>query len=167
MTDNNVNIYDFEVTDISGSEKIELSDYRGKVILAVNTASKCGYTPQYKELQKLHEKYKDKGLVVIGFPSADFGGQEYETNEEIEEFCEINFGVEFPLSTRLSVKGENQHELFAYLTNTENPDFTGDISWNFEKFLLNSDGKLVRRFDTRTAPDDDEVIQEIESLLPN
>lgn len=162
-----MSIYDFEITDISGSDKIELSEYRGNVILAVNTASKCGYTSQYEQLQNLHEKYKDKGLVVIGFPSGDFGGQEFETNEEIQEFCDINFGVDFPLSTKVSVKGENQHQLFKYLTNADNPDFTGNINWNFEKFLISPEGELVRRFNTKMPPDSEEVLKEIESLLPS
>ena len=158
-------IFSYEVNTLTGTDTIDLSEYQGKVILAVNTASKCGFTPQYEKLQKLHEEYNEKGLVVIGFPSGDFGGQEYETNEEIEEFCEVNFGVEFPLSTKISVKGDGKHELFEYLTKTENPDFTGEIDWNFEKFLIGTDGKLKRRFDTSTSPDDEEVIQAIESLL--
>ncbi len=164
-TDKAESIYDFKLQSLTNSEKLDFADYQGKVILAVNTASKCGYTPQYEGLQKLYEDYREEGLVVIGFPSGDFGGQEYGTNEEIAEFCEVNFGVEFPLSTKIPVTGNDKHPVFNYLTQADNPDFTGEISWNFEKFLINREGQLTRRFSTQTSPEDDEVIDAIKTLL--
>lgn len=157
--------YDFKLQSLTNSEKLDFADYEGKVILAVNTASKCGYTSQYEGLQNLYETYRDQGLVIIGFPSGDFGGQEYGTNEEIAEFCEVNFGVEFPLSTKISVTGNDKHPVFNYLTQADNPDFAGEISWNFEKFLINRDGQLIRRFKTQTSPKDNEIVDAIESLL--
>ncbi len=165
MAEETPSLYDFKLQSLHNSEKLDLSDYEGKVILAVNTASKCGFTSQYEKLQELYDTYRDDGFVVLGFPTGDFGGQEYGTNEEIAEFCEVNFGVEFPLSTKISVKGNDQHPLFNYLTSADNPDYEGDIEWNFEKFLLNREGKLERRFKSRTEPNDEEVITSIENLL--
>ena len=132
-------------------KNLDLSKYKGKKILIVNTASKCGYTKQYTELQQLAELYKDK-LVVIGFPANNFGGQEPGSNENIKDFCQKNFGVTFPLSEKLSVKGADIHPLFKMLTEAENPDFKGEIKWNFEKFLIDENGKLVHRFRSATKP---------------
>lgn len=157
-------IHSYTLPSLHGGD-IDLSEYRGKVLLVVNTASKCGYTRQYEGLQALHESYKDKDLVVLGFPSADFGGQEYSDDEEIAEFCERNFGVSFPMFSRISVKGSEQHELFRQLTTVENQDFTGDINWNFEKFLIDEEGHLVRRFRSSVTPQSRELTSSIDALL--
>lgn len=154
------NVYDFSFTSING-EEIKLSEFKGKNILIVNTASKCGFTPQYKELQELHETYKEN-LVIIGFPANNFGEQEPGSNEEISEFCEINYGVDFLLAEKVSVKGGNIHPLFKYLTSAPNPDFTGEIKWNFEKFLINPEGKLTHRYRSQVKPLDDRILKEIQ-----
>lgn len=158
------NVYQFEEKSISG-EIIPLSSYEGNVLLIVNTASECGYTPQYKGLQELYEEYKDEGLVILGFPANNFGGQEPGSDEEIAEFCELNYGVTFPLFTKVSVKGEDIHPLFDYLTEEENPDFTGEVGWNFEKFLVDSNGNLIRRFKSKVTPDSDELVSAVKELL--
>lgn len=132
-------------------KNLDLSKYKGKKILIVNTASKCGYTKQYTELQQLAELYGNK-LVVIGFPANNFGGQEPGTNENIKEFCQKNYGVTFALSEKVSVKGDNIHPLFKMLVEAENPDFKGEIKWNFEKFLIDENGKLIHRFRSATKP---------------
>jgi len=157
-------VHDFKVKNIKG-EDIDLSGYKGKVLLIVNVASKCGATPQYDPLQSIHAKYADKGLVVMGFPANNFGGQEPGSDSEIAEFCTSSYSVEFPMFSKVSVKGDDKAPLFAYLTSAGNPDKQGDIGWNFEKFLIGKDGKLVRRFATRTQPDDAEVIAAIEKAL--
>lgn len=154
------NVYDFSFTSING-EEIKLSEFKGKNILIVNTASKCGFTPQYKELQELHETYKDN-LVIIGFPANNFGEQEPGSNEEISEFCKINYGVDFLLAEKVSVKGGNIHPLFKYLTSAPNHDFTGEIKWNFEKFLINPEGKLTHRYRSQVKPLDDRILKEIQ-----
>lgn len=143
-------IYDFSFKTIDG-KTIKLSQFKGKKILIVNTASKCGYTPQYEDLEKMHRQY-GKNLVLIGFPAGNFGGQELATNSEIQDFCKKNFGVTFLLSEKVSVKGEDINPLFTYLTTAENPDFTGDIKWNFEKFLIDENGKLVHRYRSAIKP---------------
>ncbi|HRQ88723.1 MAG TPA: glutathione peroxidase [Bacteroidia bacterium] len=157
-------VHEFKVTDIQGKE-VDLADYKGKVLLIVNVASKCGATPQYDPLQALHAKYADKGLVVLGFPANNFGGQEPGSDEEIAEFCTTKYSVAFPMFSKVSVKGDDKAPLFGYLTSAANPDKQGDIGWNFEKFLIGKDGKLVRRFATRTKPDDATVIAAIEEAL--
>jgi glutathione peroxidase len=157
-------VHDFKVKNIKG-EDIDLSGYKGKVLLIVNVASKCGATPQYDPLQSVHAKYADKGLVVMGFPANNFGGQEPGSDSEIAEFCTSSYSVEFPMFSKVSVKGDDKAPLFAYLTSAGNPDKQGDIGWNFEKFLIGKDGKLVRRFATRTQPDNAEVIAAIEKAL--
>lgn len=157
-------IFNHTMTTLSG-EETPLDSFKGQVLLIVNTASKCGYTGQYSELQKLYDTYADKGFTILGFPSADFGGQEYDSDEEIAEFCERNYGVSFPMFSRISVRGENQHELFEMLTSAENPDFTGDIRWNFEKFLVDRDGNLIRRFRSDTRPSGTEIVSSVEALL--
>ena len=148
-------IYTYKVHNIDG-KTLDLKKYKGKKILIVNTASKCGYTVQYAELQKLAEAYKGK-LVVIGFPANNFGGQEPGENLNIKEFCKKNFGVTFPLAQKSSVKGDDINPLFKYLTTTENPDFTGEIKWNFEKFLIDENGKLVHRFRSAVKPMSPEI----------
>lgn len=143
-------VYDFSFKSIDGKE-IKLSKFKGKKILIVNTASKCGFTPQYEELEKLHKQY-GKDLVLIGFPAGNFGGQELATNSEIKEFCTGKYNVTFLMAEKSSVKGDDISPLFKYLTTAENPDFTGDIGWNFEKFLINEKGQLVHRFRSKTTP---------------
>ncbi len=156
--------YDFIVDDIDGNPT-ELEQFKGKVVLVVNVASRCGYTPQYEGLQNLYEKYSDEGLVILGFPANNFNGQEPGTEEEIKQFCRLNYGVEFPMFSKVSVTGEDQHELFKYLTSLENPDFTGDIKWNFEKFLIDRNGNLVRRFRSAVKPESQEMISAISKEL--
>ena len=143
-------IYDFTMKTIDG-KAVKLSQFKGKKILIVNTASKCGYTPQYEDLEKLHQEY-GKDVVLIGFPAGNFGGQELVTNSEIQDFCKKNFGVTFLLSEKVSVKGNDINPIFKYLTSAANPDFTGDINWNFEKFLINEKGQLVHRFRSKVTP---------------
>lgn len=158
------NVHDFKVKNIDGKE-VDLSEYKGKVLLIVNVASKCGATPQYGPLQALYAKYADKGLVVLGFPANNFGGQEPGTEAEIAEFCTTKYSVEFPMFSKVSVKGDDKAPLFTYLTEANNPDKEGEIGWNFEKFLVGKDGKLARRFPTRTKPDAPEVVAAIEAAL--
>lgn len=149
-------IYDFNFTSIDGKE-LNMSDFRGKTILVVNTASKCGFTKQYKDLQALHEQY-GSNLVIIGFPSDNFGGQELDSNTEIQDFCEKNYGVTFLLAEKVDVKGDKIHPLFKFLIEQENPDFTGDINWNFEKFLINKEGKLIHRYRSKVNPLDKAIV---------
>ncbi|MBE9597682.1 glutathione peroxidase [Pedobacter sp. MC2016-24] len=150
-------VYDFSFKTIDGKE-VKLSKFKGKKILIVNTASKCGYTPQYEDLEKLYKQYGNK-VVLIGFPAGNFGGQELATNSEIQDFCKKNFGVTFLLSEKVSVKGDDINPLFKYLTAQENPDFTGDIKWNFEKFLINEKGQLVHRFRSKVTPLSEDIVK--------
>lgn len=143
-------VYDFKLKTIDG-KNFNLAAYKGKKLLIVNTASKCGFTPQYAELQKLADEYKGK-VTVIGFPANNFGGQEPGANLAIKEFCQKNYGVTFPLSEKVSVKGDDISPLFKYLTSAENPDFTGEIKWNFEKFLIDENGKLIHRYRSSVKP---------------
>jgi glutathione peroxidase len=152
-------IYTFKVQNIDG-QALDLKKYKGKKVLIVNTASKCGYTKQYADLQKLADTYKDK-LVVIGFPANNFGGQEPGENLNIKEFCQKNFGVTFPLAEKSSVKGDDISPLFKHLTTAANPDFTGDIKWNFEKFLIDEDGNLIRRFRSAVTPMSPEITKNL------
>ena len=152
-------VYDFKLKTIDGAD-FNLAKYTGKKVLIVNTASKCGYTPQYAELQKLADKYKDK-LVVVGFPANNFGGQEPGANTEIKSFCQKNYGVTFPLSTKISVKGDDIDPLFKYLTSAPNPDFTGEIKWNFEKFLIDENGKLIHRYRSAVTPLSEQITREL------
>lgn len=153
------NIYSFKVEGIDG-ETIDLSAFKGKKILIVNTASKCGFTPQYKELEELSKQYKDK-LVIIGFPANNFNQQEPGTNEDIKSFCEMNYGVTFLLAEKSSVNGEDINPLFDYLTKADNPDFKGNVKWNFEKFLIDENGKLIRRYRSAVTPLSSEITNEI------
>lgn len=164
MGENNTSVYEFEPTNIDG-EETSLQKYEGKVLLIVNTASECGFTSQYEGLQNIFEEYNDQGFVVLGFPANNFGGQEPGSDEEIKQFCNVNYDVNFPLFSKVSVKGEDQHPLFEYLTTASNPDFTGEIKWNFEKFLIGKDGELVRRFRSDTEPESDEILKAIETAL--
>ena len=158
-------IYDFSLKDIDGKQ-VSLSQYRGKVVMLVNVASKCGLTPQYEALQSLYQKYQGKGFVILGFPANNFMGQEPGTEQEIKSFCSIKYNVTFPLFSKISVKGENIHPLYQFLTSKEtNPEFGGDIKWNFNKFLVDKQGKIVARFEPPVKPDAPEVIQAIEKAL--
>jgi glutathione peroxidase len=158
-------VFDFKMKDIDGKD-VKLKKYKGNVLLVVNTASKCGYTPQYEGLQASFDKYKDKGFYVLGFPANNFGGQEPGTEKEIKEFCESKYKVTFPMFAKISVKGTDQDPLYAYLTNKEtNPEFGGDITWNFNKFLIDRKGKIVARFTSKDKPDGEAVTQAIEKYL--
>jgi glutathione peroxidase len=150
-------IYDFKITGLDGKE-IDFSNYKGKKILVVNTASQCGYTPQYEELQKLQDKYKDK-LVIIGFPANNFGQQEPGSNAEIAAFCKKNYGVTFPMTEKVSVKGDDTHPIFKYLTEEANKLGTQDpvVKWNFTKFLIDENGKLVKVFPSKVKPMSEEI----------
>lgn len=161
---NNNTVHTFKVNNIDG-EEINLADYNGKVLLIVNTASKCGFTPQYHDLEKLYDEYKDQGLVVLGFPANNFGGQEPGSNEDIKTFCLTKYDVSFPMMSKVSVKGNDIHPLFKELTTAENESFTGEIKWNFEKFLIGKEGQLVERFRSRTKPLSDEIIFSIKREL--
>ena len=157
--------YSFGVETIDGT-RTNLAPYQGKAVLVVNVASKCGFTKQYAGLQKLYETYRDRGLVLLGFPSNDFLGQEPGTNAEIQKFCTLNFGVNFPLFSKICVKGEDKHPLFAWLTdNALHPGLGGEVTWNFNKFLIGRDGTLVARFGSHTAPDDPELVAAVEKAL--
>ncbi|MFI5411356.1 glutathione peroxidase [Kaistia sp. UC242_56] len=151
-------LYDIPVNRIDGSQA-SLGDYAGRVLLVVNVASKCGLTPQYDGLEALYRSYKDKGLTVVGFPANNFMGQEPGTNEEIQDFCRLTYGVDFPMFAKISVKGDDRHPLYDALAGDE------DISWNFEKFLIGRDGKVVARFAPKTEPQDPAVVEAIETEL--
>jgi glutathione peroxidase len=157
-------VYDFSLPSIDG-KPTSLAEYKGKVVLLVNVASRCGLTPQYSALQSLYEKYKDRGLVVLGFPANNFGGQEPGTNEEIKSFCTLKYNVTFPMFSKVSVKGEDTTPLYRYLTQQANPAVAGEIQWNFTKFLVDRKGKVVARFEPKVTPDSAEVVQSIENLL--
>jgi len=158
-------IYAFTVKDIDGND-VSLSRFKGKVLLIVNVASKCGFTKQYPGLEQLYRTYKDQGLVVLGFPANNFLRQEPGTNEEIKNFCTLNYGVSFPLFAKISVRGRDKHPLYKYLTGKKtNPDFPGAISWNFNKFLVSRDGRVVARFGSRTTPEDEKLIGAIREAL--
>ncbi|MEK3751804.1 glutathione peroxidase [Paenibacillus sp. FSL E2-8871] len=154
-----MSIYDFEVNTLRGAEE-SLSKYKGKVLLVVNTASKCGFTPQYKGLQEVYEKFKDRGFEVLGFPSNQFAGQEPGESDEIAEYCEINYGVTFPMFDKIDVKGDEAHPLFKYLSK-EAPGVLGSksVKWNFTKFLVDQEGRVLKRFAPKTTP------QQIESYI--
>lgn len=158
-------IYEFTMKDIDGND-VKLDAYKGKVILIVNTASKCGLTPQYEGLQALYDKYKDKNFVILGFPANNFMEQEPGTEKEIKEFCTLKYKVTFPMFSKISVKGTDQHPFYTFLTNKEsNPGYEGDITWNFEKFIADKNGKIIARFSPKTKPDDTKLIETIENAL--
>ena len=158
-------IYELELPRLNGKPE-KLSTYAGKVLLAVNVASKCGFTPQYAGLQALQDRYAERGLVVVGFPCNQFFSQEPGTAAQIQEFCSINYGVSFPLFAKLDVKGPDQHPLYAILSETaDDAGKAGNVRWNFEKFLVGRDGRPVRRFRSKVVPDDPGLVGAIESLL--
>jgi glutathione peroxidase len=151
-------VYDYKVPGLDGST-IDFSAFKGKKILIVNTASECGLTPQYEGLEKLYEKYKNK-LVIVGFPANNFGGQEPGSNSDIKEFCKKNYGVSFPMAEKISVKGNDTHELYKYLkAEAEAKGFTDPVTWNFGKFLINEKGELVATFSPRTTPMSEEILK--------
>lgn len=181
-----MSVYNFNVKKIDGQDA-SLKDYQGKVMLVVNVASKCGLTPQYEGLEKLYKNYREKGLVVLGFPANEFLAQEPGSNQEIQQFCTMNYGVDFPMFEKIIVKGEGQHPLYNYLTNTkpqttmkeggslisrlkEKGLLTGkenDIKWNFEKFLVNKKGEVVDRFSPELDPMDPVIVKAVERELAN
>lgn len=153
---------DQKVKDIDGKET-DLSQYKGKVVMVVNVASKCGNTKQYKQLQEVYEKYKDKGLVVIGFPANEFGKQEPGSDAEIKEFCSSKYAVTFPMMSKIVVKGEGIHPLYQQLTTT--PGMEGDVSWNFQKYIIDRNGNVIAKIAPKTLPDDAKVIAVVEKAL--
>jgi glutathione peroxidase len=158
-------IYDFRVEDIDG-RPVSLEQYRGKVLLIVNVASRCGYTYQYEGLEALYKEYSGRGLVVLGFPANDFLGQEPGSNEKIKEFCTLNYGVTFPMFAKIHVKGRGAHPLYRFLTDPlTNPRFAGRITWNFNKFLVGRDGTVLARFRTQEEPGSEAVRRAIEEAL--
>ena len=158
-------VLDFTMRDINGKD-VKLKKYKGDVLLVVNVASKCGYTPQYEGLESVYEKYKGKGFEILGFPANNFGGQEPGTEAEIKEFCTSKYHVTFPMFAKISVKGEDADPLYRFLTSKEtNPNFAGDITWNFNKFLVDRKGNVVARFTSKDTPESDKVTQAIEKYL--
>jgi glutathione peroxidase len=163
--DQPVSPLDFKLKSIDGKE-FDLSQFKGKTVLLVNVASKCGLTPQYKALQALYEKYKDQGFVIVGFPANNFGGQEPGTEAQIKEFCSSKYNVTFPMTSKISVKGDDQHALYKFLTSKDTDgDFAGDIEWNFAKFLVDRNGNVMARFASKTKPDDAQVTEAVEKAL--
>ncbi len=159
------NVHEFTLNSIDG-HPTPLASYKGKVLLLVNVASKCGYTPQYSALESVYERYRDKGLVVIGIPANNFGSQEPGTNEEIKTFCTRNYNVTFPMMSKVSVKGADKTPLYQFLTDmSANPATGGEIKWNFTKFLVDRDGKVIARFEPKVTPDSPEVTGAIEKAL--
>ena len=158
-------IYDFTLNSIDG-ESTPLGKFRGKVVLLVNVASRCGFTPQYSALEKVYEKYKDREFVIVGIPANNFGGQEPGTNQEIKTFCSTKYNVTFPMMAKVSVKGDDITPLYQFLTDkSAHPQTGGDIQWNFTKFLIGPDGRVVARFEPKVTPDDPQVTTAIEKEL--
>ncbi|CAH0646608.1 MULTISPECIES: glutathione peroxidase [Pseudomonas] len=155
--------HELKLEALNGGE-LPLAPFKGQVVLVVNVASKCGLTPQYKALENLYQVYKDKGFNVLGLPCNQFAGQEPGSEKEIQDFCSLNYGVSFPLAGKLEVNGAQRHSLYRLLAG-EGAEFPGDITWNFEKFLVGKDGRVLARFSPRTAPDDPAVVQAIEKAL--
>ena len=155
-------VYDFTLNDIDG-KPVSLNQYRGKVLLLVNTASLCGNTPQYTDLEKMYEQYQEKGLEILAFPANNFGQQEPGTNAEIKTFCYTKYSLSFPLFSKISVKGEDKHPLYRYLT--EQSPFPGEVEWNFQKYLVDREGNIAARYHHRTAPLSDEVVRGVEAAL--
>ncbi len=157
-------VLDQEVTSLEG-EPVDLADFRGSVMLVVNTASKCGYTPQYAGLEELYQRYRDRGLVVIGFPSNDFANQEPGTAEEIASFCRLNYGVSFPMMAKVATTGPDRSPVYATLTERTPEGIRGEIRWNFTKFLVDREGRVVARFEPKVEPLSDELVSAVERLL--
>lgn len=158
-------VYSFALEDIDG-HPTALRAFRGKVLLLVNVASKCGHTKQYEGLQALYEKYGDRGLVVLAFPANNFGGQEPGTNEQIKQFCSATYGVTFPVFAKISVRGDDIHPLYRFLTSSQgNPRFAGEIAWNFTKFLVGREGDLIGRYEPAVDPLDGQLVTDVEAAL--
>lgn len=161
----NMNLFDIPVNTLQGRPS-SLGEHKGKVLLVVNVASRCGLTPQYEGLERLHERYADRGFSVVGFPCNQFGAQEPGTSEEIQEFCSATYGVTFPMFEKVDVNGEDRNPVYAVLTETADANGeAGDIMWNFEKFLVGPDGTVLHRFRPRTEPESDEVVGAVEAAL--
>ncbi len=158
-----MNVYDFSMKTIDGKE-VSLSQYKGKALLIVNTASQCGYTPQYKGLEALYLQYKDRGFEILAFPSNDFGGQEPGSNDEIKKFCELKFKTSFPLFAKIPVKGDAAHPLYKFLTGLK--ENGGAVDWNFNKFLVSPEGTVVAHLASAAEPTSDEVKKKVEAVLP-
>jgi glutathione peroxidase len=156
--------YDFKANNMAGQE-VAMETFKGKVVLVVNTASKCGFTPQFKELETLYEKYKEQGLIVLGFPSNQFANQDPGSNEEINEFCQLNYGVTFPMFQKIEVNGDGAHPLFQFLTEETKTVFGKKVKWNFTKFLIDSQGNIMKRYAPTKSPMSFE--SDIQSLLPS
>ncbi|MDA0906625.1 MAG: glutathione peroxidase [Bacteroidetes bacterium] len=156
-------VHEFEVKTITGKE-VSLAEYKGKVLLIVNTASKCGYTPQYEGLQELYETYREQGFEVLGFPSGSFK-QELSSDEDIAEFCDTQYSVTFPMFSKVDVRGNEQHPLFSFLTGEHDKESMGNVKWNFEKFIVSKDGELIKRYRSRTKPMDKDLIALLEAEL--
>ena len=155
-------VYDFTLNDIDG-KLVSLSQFRGKALLLVNTASFCGNTPQYTDLEKMYEQYREKGFEILAFPANNFGQQEPGTNTEIKDFCYTKYSLSFPLFSKISVKGEDKHPLYRYLT--EQSPFPGEVEWNFQKYLVDRSGKVVARYHHRTKPLAQDIVQDVERVL--
>lgn len=162
-TSSQSSVHEFSVETIDGQTK-NLADYKGKILLIVNTASRCGFTPQYKAMEELYKKYKDRGFEILAFPANNFMGQEPGANEEIKQFCELNYHITFPLFSKISVKGKDIHPLYRFLTEASGHD--GPIAWNFNKFLVDGDGKVVARYGSRMEPHSLELVGALEKVLP-
>ncbi len=162
MASQTSSVYDFTLNDIDG-KPLPLSSFRGKVLLLVNTASLCGNTPQYSELETMYERYQARGLEILAFPANNFGRQEPGTNEEIKSFCYTKYSLTFPLFSKISVKGDDKHPLYQYLT--ERSPFPGEVEWNFQKYLVDRKGNVIARFHHRTKPLSDEIVRDVESAL--
>lgn len=158
--------YDLKVPNIDGAT-VDLGVYRGSVTLIVNTASRCGFTSQYKSLEEIYQKYRSRGFVVLGFPSNDFMKQEPGENQDIKQFCELNYGVTFPLFAKNSVSGEKKQEAYRFLTERSAEDFRGDPGWNFVKFLVDKRGYVIGRYSSMTKPDNKDLVKDIEAALGN
>ncbi len=160
--------WDFSFVGIDG-QPLPLAQYQGKAVLVVNTASQCGFTPQYSGLEALAKKYRERGLVVVGVPSNDFGAQEPGNSSEIKQFCETTFGIDFPLTEKVDVNGDDRHALYAELSaivdDADGESYSGDIRWNFEKFLIGADGQVIRRYNPRVEPNDPQLIADIAAAL--
>jgi len=158
-------VLEYTLNSIDG-KPAPLAQYKGKVVMIVNVASFCGFTPQYEGLERIYEKYKDQGFVVLGFPANNFGAQEPGTNEEIKTFCSRKYNVTFPMYSKISVKGEDKHPLYQFLTDKQaNPSTGGEIQWNFTKFLVDRDGKVIARFESKVTPESADVTSAIEKAL--
>jgi glutathione peroxidase len=165
MIQTDKSVYDYTLTDIDG-KAVNLGNFKGKVLVLVNVASKCGLTPQYEQIESFYESWKDKNVVVLGFPANNFMGQEPGSNEEIKTFCSTKYGVTFPMFSKISVKGDDMHPLYQYLTKKElNGWHEGEVSWNFQKFLINKEGKLVKVFSPRTQVTSEEFLNGVKEQL--